>query len=133
MRRPRLFIMTGVSAKPDVCANRRAMLHTGNGVARQDAKGAGDASLQARRAVETARLVQPEWAFGPLDAVKGWKKIVARASSKRVFLNPLAFPKKRARTTMAPRGVVGIIAPWNFPVAGLYRSVIPALLLGNAV
>src|SRR6185312_6324409 len=178
MRRPRLFIMTGVSAKPDVCANRRAMLHTGNGVARQDAKGAGDASLQARRAVETARLVQPEWAFrsledraaaleraakrmlrdrqtilhlvreemgkheveglftealGPLDAVKGWKKIVARASSKRVFLNPLAFPKKRARITMAPRGVVGIIAPWNFPVAGLYRSVIPALLLGNAV
>ncbi|HEY1958285.1 MAG TPA: aldehyde dehydrogenase family protein [Polyangiaceae bacterium] len=150
----------------------------GNGVARHDANGAGDSSALARRTVETARLVQPEWAsrsledraaaleraakrmlrdrqtllhlvreemgkheveglfteaLGPLDAVKGWKKIVARASSKRVFLNPLAFPKKRARITMVPRGVVGIVAPWNFPVSGLYRSVIPALLLGNAV
>jgi acyl-CoA reductase-like NAD-dependent aldehyde dehydrogenase len=28
---------------------------------------------------------------------------------------------------------VGIIAPWNFPVSGLYRSVIPALLSGNAI
>ncbi|HSC88642.1 MAG TPA: aldehyde dehydrogenase family protein, partial [Polyangiaceae bacterium] len=32
-----------------------------------------------------------------------------------------------------PRGVVGVIAPGNFPIAGLYRSVFPALLLGNAV
>jgi acyl-CoA reductase-like NAD-dependent aldehyde dehydrogenase len=29
--------------------------------------------------------------------------------------------------------VVAIIAPWNFPVAGLYRSVLPALLSGNAI
>ncbi len=72
-------------------------------------------------------------ALGPLDAIKAWKKIVARSQSRRVFLNPIAFPKKRARITMVPRGVVGIIAPWNFPVSGLYRSVIPALLLGNAV
>ncbi len=72
-------------------------------------------------------------ALGPLDAVKSWKKIIARASDRRVFLNPLAFPKKRARIAMVPRGVVGIIAPWNFPVSGLYRSIVPALLSGNAV
>jgi succinate-semialdehyde dehydrogenase/glutarate-semialdehyde dehydrogenase len=29
--------------------------------------------------------------------------------------------------------VVAIIAPWNFPVAGLYRSVFPALLSGNSI
>ena len=151
------------------------MMGTGNGVARHGTKTAENA---ARRAVEAARLVQPEWAarsvqdraaaleraakrmlrdrqsllhlvkeemgkheveglfteaLGPLDAVKAWKKIVGKAQSKRVMLNPIAFPKKHARIAMVPRGVVGIIAPWNFPVSGLYRSVIPALLTGNAI
>jgi acyl-CoA reductase-like NAD-dependent aldehyde dehydrogenase len=72
-------------------------------------------------------------ALGPLDAVKSWKKVLRKASSRRVMLNPIAFPKKRARIAMVPRGVVGIIAPWNFPVSGLYRSVFPALLSGNAI
>lgn len=71
--------------------------------------------------------------LGHLDAVGSWKKIVARAMVEEVRLSPLSFPKKRARIELVPRGVVGVIAPWNFPVAGLYRSVIPALLLGNAV
>jgi succinate-semialdehyde dehydrogenase/glutarate-semialdehyde dehydrogenase len=34
---------------------------------------------------------------------------------------------------LVPRGVIGIIAPWNYPVAGLYRSVLPALMTGNGV
>ena len=29
--------------------------------------------------------------------------------------------------------MVASIAPWNYPVAGLYRSTLPALLTGNAV
>jgi acyl-CoA reductase-like NAD-dependent aldehyde dehydrogenase len=29
--------------------------------------------------------------------------------------------------------VVGVIAPWNFPVSGLYRPVFPALLTGNGL
>ncbi len=72
-------------------------------------------------------------ALAPLDALKAWHKIVARAQNKRVFLNPMVFPKKRARVAMVPRGVIGVIAPWNFPVSGLCRSVIPALLTGNCV
>ena len=32
-----------------------------------------------------------------------------------------------------PRGVVGIISPWNFPLILGLRSVAPALALGNAV
>ena len=32
-----------------------------------------------------------------------------------------------------PRGVVGIISPWNFPLILALRSVAPALALGNAV
>jgi acyl-CoA reductase-like NAD-dependent aldehyde dehydrogenase len=71
--------------------------------------------------------------LGPLDAVSSWRTIVADATARDVRLNPMSFPKKRARTLMVPRGVVGIIAPWNYPVSGLYRSIFPALLTGNAV
>ena len=72
--------------------------------------------------------------LGPLDTARGWLKIVERETARRrVRLNPVAFPRKRASVDRIPRGVVGVIAPWNFPVAGLYRSVFPALLCGNAV
>jgi acyl-CoA reductase-like NAD-dependent aldehyde dehydrogenase len=71
--------------------------------------------------------------LGPLDAVNAWAKVVSRATPRKASLSPLAFPKKSARVELVPHGVVGIIAPWNFPMAGLYRSVFPALLLGNAV
>jgi acyl-CoA reductase-like NAD-dependent aldehyde dehydrogenase len=72
-------------------------------------------------------------ALGPLDALRGWRKVIDHAPAGSVSLSPIAFPKKSARIELTPRGVVGIIAPWNFPVAGLYRSVFPALLLGNAI
>jgi acyl-CoA reductase-like NAD-dependent aldehyde dehydrogenase len=73
-------------------------------------------------------------ALGPLDAVKGWAAVLRPALARRkVPLNPLGFPGKRAFVEAMPRGVIAIIAPWNFPVAGLYRSVFPALMSGNAV
>ena len=73
-------------------------------------------------------------ALGPLEAVVGWAAVVRRATGRRrVRLNPLSFPKKDAHVDFVPRGVVGVIAPWNFPVAGLYRSMIPALMSGNGV
>src|SRR5947209_12181329 len=150
------FSITDARREP----NRRSVLsetgmaEAGNGVVRHDvAKNDLAAENPARRAVEAAHLVQPEWAsrplaeragaleraakrmlrdrqsllhlvkeemgkheveglfteaLGPLDAVKAWKKIVARAQSRRVMLNPLAFPKKHARIAMVPRGVIGI-------------------------
>jgi acyl-CoA reductase-like NAD-dependent aldehyde dehydrogenase len=72
-------------------------------------------------------------ALGPLDAVRGWRRVIDGAPAGSVSLNPITFPKKSARIDLVPRGVVGIIAPWNFPIAGLYRSVLPALLLGNTI
>jgi acyl-CoA reductase-like NAD-dependent aldehyde dehydrogenase len=73
-------------------------------------------------------------ALGPLDTVKSWARVVHRGTRRQsVFLNPMSFPNKRAYVDLVPRGVVGVIAPWNYPVAGLYRSTIPALLTGNAV
>ncbi len=73
-------------------------------------------------------------AVGHLDAVNAWADIVEKATTRRhVALNPVSFPRKSAWIDLVPRGVVGVIAPWNFPVAGLYRSVLPALLTGNGV
>jgi acyl-CoA reductase-like NAD-dependent aldehyde dehydrogenase len=73
-------------------------------------------------------------ALGPLETLGRWHQVVREATGrKRVRLNPMSFPGKRASVDLLPRGVVGIIAPWNFPVSGLYRSVFPALLTGNAV
>ncbi|MGF1467167.1 MAG: aldehyde dehydrogenase family protein [Sandaracinaceae bacterium] len=72
-------------------------------------------------------------ALGPLDAVGGWQRVLGGKLQRRVRLNPLSFPKKAARVDLVPRGVIGVIAPWNYPVAGLYRSMIPALMTGNAV
>jgi acyl-CoA reductase-like NAD-dependent aldehyde dehydrogenase len=105
----------------------------------------GAAKDMLRRRAEAMALVEEEIgkvhaealfteALGPLDAVKGWAKVLGPAlSRRRVALNPLGFPGKRAFVEAVPRGVVAIIAPWNFPVAGLYRSVLPALLSGNAI
>ena len=73
-------------------------------------------------------------ALGPLDAVSSWGKLLGDAlGPRKVGLNPMSFPKKRASITLVPRGVIGVIAPWNFPVSGLYRSVLPALLCGNGL
>lgn len=73
-------------------------------------------------------------ALGPLDTVSAWIKIVERATAREtVRLNPMSFPGKSAYVDLVPRGVVGVIAPWNYPVAGLYRATIPALLTGNAL
>jgi acyl-CoA reductase-like NAD-dependent aldehyde dehydrogenase len=40
---------------------------------------------------------------------------------------------KRAYEVREPYGVVGVIAPWNWPVLNAMRAVLPALVAGNAV
>lgn len=50
-----------------------------------------------------------------------------------VEMDPIAYPKKRGTIFREPRGVIGVIMPWNFPVALPLRTIVPALLAGNAV
>ncbi len=73
-------------------------------------------------------------ALGPLQYVADWVA-VARPYLKprRVRLNPIAWPGKQATIELLPRGVVGIISPWNFPLANFFKPVFAALLCGNAV
>jgi aldehyde dehydrogenase (NAD+) len=46
---------------------------------------------------------------------------------------PCEMPDKLAFTTRHPVGVVGMITPWNFPVAIPSWKILPALLAGNGV
>lgn len=47
---------------------------------------------------------------------------------------PGAFPVlNRASVRLEPKGVVGVIAPWNYPMLLSIGDAIPALLAGNAV
>jgi len=48
-------------------------------------------------------------------------------------LSPVNYPKKSGRIQLDPVGVVGLISPWNLPVAIPLRTIIPALLAGNSV
>src|SRR2546429_202545 len=46
---------------------------------------------------------------------------------------PSVNPATLIYTTRAPLGVVGIITPWNFPVAIPIWKIAPALVYGNTV
>ncbi|MCK0509754.1 benzaldehyde dehydrogenase [Aromatoleum buckelii] len=46
---------------------------------------------------------------------------------------PSSMPGRRNYWQRVPIGVVGVIAPWNFPILLGLRSVLPALAMGNAV
>ena len=50
---------------------------------------------------------------------------------QRVHTRPLL--RKRGLVVFKPRGVVGVIGPWNAPLNLTFSDAIPALLAGNAV
>ena len=57
----------------------------------------------------------------------------ALPSQSTGLLIPSAHPGRASLARRVPVGVVGVIAPWNFPLILAMRSVAPALALGNAV
>ncbi len=49
------------------------------------------------------------------------------------YTAPSEMPRKAAYCVRAPLGVVGIITPWNFPMAIPSWKIIPALVCGNTI
>jgi acyl-CoA reductase-like NAD-dependent aldehyde dehydrogenase len=47
--------------------------------------------------------------------------------------HPLIFAHKRARVVHHPRGVVGVIGPWNWPLLNNFADCVAPLVAGNAV
>jgi acyl-CoA reductase-like NAD-dependent aldehyde dehydrogenase len=52
---------------------------------------------------------------------------------KRVPHGNLVLKAKRGRILREPRGVIGIISPWNYPFSIPATEVLPALITGNTV
>lgn len=74
---------------------------------------------------ETMGDVQTAIDFGKFVAGEG-----SRAEGETV---PSALPDKICMTIREPLGVIGIITPWNFPMAIPAWKTFPALLAGNTV
>src|SRR5260370_14989222 len=68
------------------------------------------------------------------DVVDYWVRWIEELQHPTdVELDTLAYPGKRGTTFREARGIVGLITPYNFPVALPLRTIVPALLCGNAV
>ena len=64
-----------------------------------------------------------------------WYERNARRALKphRLPMGSLLFFNKRSTVYRLPWGVVGIIAPWNYPLGIPMHEIVPALLAGNTV
>ncbi|MCB9681017.1 MAG: aldehyde dehydrogenase family protein [Alphaproteobacteria bacterium] len=57
----------------------------------------------------------------------------AHLTARRARIPALDMPGKKGWVERVPRGVVGVISPWNYPVALPMRVIVPALLAGNGI
>ena len=90
--------------------------------------------LIRREAGKSAVQAMMTEAVGPLEFLKNWIPVVRPfLARKKLPIPQLAFPGKRGEVEMVPRGVVALIAPWNYPVATYFKPIFPALLCGNTV
>ena len=68
------------------------------------------------------------------DVVAYWTGAIEELlDPQEIEIDAIAYPGKDGTIEREARGVVAVIMPWNFPVALPLRTIIPALLAGNAV
>jgi acyl-CoA reductase-like NAD-dependent aldehyde dehydrogenase len=69
-----------------------------------------------------------------VSALSFWAAHAPRylAERRRLARSPLV-AARRLITRWEPRGVVGVIGPWNYPLLNSFGDAIPALAAGNAV
>jgi acyl-CoA reductase-like NAD-dependent aldehyde dehydrogenase len=73
-------------------------------------------------------------AYGEVDElVEYWRNAAADATRLEGSLPPSVDANKRVLTYRVPRGVVGLITPWNWPYTMPAEVLGPALACGNAV
>jgi benzaldehyde dehydrogenase (NAD) len=82
--------------------------------------------------IREAGSIAPKAAFEAATAAQECYEAAAQASQPYGELVRTARPRL-SLTRRLPVGVVGVIAPFNFPLILAIRSVAPALALGNAV
>ncbi|HVH45410.1 MAG TPA: aldehyde dehydrogenase family protein [Labilithrix sp.] len=97
------------------------------------------------RAEEIAKLVHDETGkpeveallgevLASADVVRYWAELIAEELEPfEAEIDALSYPKKRGWVSRDARGIVAVIMPWNFPFALPLRTIVPALMAGNAV
>ncbi len=97
------------------------------------------------RAEEIAKVVHDETGKPDVEALLGevlasadvvtyWADLVPdELEPLEAEIDQLSYPKKTGWIHRDPRGVIAIIMPWNFPFALPLRTIIPALMAGNAL
>ena len=72
--------------------------------------------------------------FTTADALGFWaKKAPVYLKDERVRSHSLFTLGRKLIVRYRPYGVVGVIGPWNYPIANCFGDAIPALMAGNAV
>ena len=96
--------------------------------------------IMGRRAGEIAQTITTEEGKPIGDAIGEVKRAMniieyAAGEGRRMFgyTTPSELPNTVAYTIKRPLGVVGIITPWNFPIAIPAWKIAPALICGNAL
>jgi succinate-semialdehyde dehydrogenase/glutarate-semialdehyde dehydrogenase len=73
-------------------------------------------------------------AYGEVDElVEYWRMAAADATRLEGSMPPSVDASKRVLSYRVPRGVVGVITPWNWPYTMAAELIAPALASGNAV
>ncbi len=68
------------------------------------------------------------------DVVGYWAEIIQdELEPFEAEIDALSYPKKAGLIHREARGVIGMIMPWNFPFALPLRTLVPALMAGNAI
>ena len=83
------------------------------------------------KAYEDAQLLELGYT---VSALSFWSRKAGGYLGERRFLSraPLLIGR-RLLTRHVPRGVVGVIGPWNYPLLNSFGDAIPALAAGNSV
>src|SRR5882672_5338470 len=71
--------------------------------------------------------------FYTLELTRYYTGRAGRRALRDDLRHPLIFSNKRARVVYHPRGVVGVIGPWNWPVLNNFADCVAPLVAGNAV
>jgi len=91
------------------------------------------AAMQAdfsHRAAEECRLFDITL---PLGSIRKARRSLRRQMRRRRVMTPLVLQPARLSRQPVPKGVVGVIAPWNFPVYLALGPLAAALAAGNRV
>jgi acyl-CoA reductase-like NAD-dependent aldehyde dehydrogenase len=103
----------------------------------QDRLLARASDIAATLVAEVGRPAPEAWTSEVLTAQElfaHWLSVIDdELADVEVPLNPINYPGKKVTIELHPLGVIGLVMPWNYPFHLPLRTILPALLAGNAV